>query len=228
MSQDPKSKLSSVGLDFTPTIHHDTYDEIKPEQFNLDGKAIFITGASKGVGRASALSFAKAGASYIGLGARSNMSDVETEIEDAAKGAGREAPKILTLKLDVENEQSIQHAATEVEKAFGRLDFLVNNAGYLSSFVPIADSDPDDWWRHWTVHIRGPYLITRALLPLMLKGGMKTMLNISSIGAHLTAPGASGYLIRSSVRIETKFTDLDWQIPNIKAGYSPILGILQR
>ena len=49
MSQDPKSKLLSSGFDFTKTLHNDTYEFIKPEQFNLNGKAVLITGASKGV-----------------------------------------------------------------------------------------------------------------------------------------------------------------------------------
>ena len=111
MSQDPKSKLMSNGMDFTKTQHHDTYDRIKPEQFDLSGKAVFITGPSKGVGYAAALSFARAGASYIGLGARSDMSALEKEIQDAAKKAGRKPPKTLALKLDVTNQESVETAA---------------------------------------------------------------------------------------------------------------------
>ena len=60
MSLDPKITLKSNGTDFTPTIHNDTYDFIKPEQFNLKGRSVLITGASKGLGAAVAVSFAKA------------------------------------------------------------------------------------------------------------------------------------------------------------------------
>ena len=197
MSQDLKSKLMSNGMDFTKTQHHDTYDKINPEQFHLSGKAVFITGPSKGVGYAAALSFARAGASYIGLGARSDMSALEKEIQDAAKKAGRNPPKTLALKLDVTNQESVENAAEEVEGAFGRLDVLINNAGYLEDFVPVADSKIDEYWKVWEINMLGVYLVTRALLPLLLKGGMKTILNTSSIGAHLITPGASGYVLSS-------------------------------
>ncbi|KAK3697720.1 hypothetical protein LTR37_017302 [Vermiconidia calcicola] len=195
MSQDPQSKLQSNGLDFTPTIHHDTYGFIKPEQFDLTGKAVFVTGASKGVGRAAALSFARAGASYIGLGARSSMSDLEEDIQKVAAEAKRSAPKTLTVKLDVSDEASTQSAAEEVEKAFGRLDILVNNAGFLEEFRPVAESKVEEWWKVWEVNVKGVYLVARAFLPLLLKAGMKTILNTSSIGAHVIMPGASGYQI---------------------------------
>jgi NAD(P)-dependent dehydrogenase (short-subunit alcohol dehydrogenase family) len=195
MSQDPKSRLHSNGVDFTKTQHHDTYDRINPEQFDLTGKAIFITGPSKGVGHAAALSYARAGASYIGLGARSDMSALEREIQNVAQKAGRQLPKTLALKLDVTSEESVASAAKELENAFGRLDVLVNNAGYLEGFLSVADSNVDDWWKVWDVNVRGVYLVTRAFLPLLLKGGMKTILNTSSIGAHLIMPGASGYQV---------------------------------
>lgn len=192
MSQDPKSKLKSNGTDFTPTVHHDTYPYIRPEQFDLHGKAVFITGASKGVGRAAGLSFAKAGASYIALGARSAMGDLEMEIQDAAKGAEKDAPTTLAIKVDVESEESVQSAAKEVENAFGRLDILCNNAGYLESFAPIGESKLEEWWKVYEVNVKGVFLVTRAFLPLMLKDGMKTILNVSSIGANFVMPGASG------------------------------------
>ena len=180
-------------MDFTKTQHHDTYEKIKPEQFDLSGKAVFITGPSKGVGYAAALSFARAGASYIGLGARSDMSALEKEIQDAAKKAGRKPPKTLALKLDVTNQESVENAAEEVEGAFGRLDVLVNNAGYLEQFLPVADSKIDEYWTVWEINMKGVFLVTRAFLPLLLKGGMKTILNTSSIGAHTITPGGSGY-----------------------------------
>ena len=194
MSQDPRSKLQSNGLDFTPTIHHETYDYINSAQFNLGGKAVLITGASKGVGRAAALSFAKAGASYIGLGARSSMSDLEKDVQDAAKKAGKPAPQTLVLSLDISDEASVANAARDIQQAFGRLDILCNNAGIIENLLPTAESKIEGWWKVWDVNVKGTWLVTRAFLPLMLKGGMKTVLNTSSIGAHLLSPGASAYV----------------------------------
>ena len=75
-------------------------------------------------------------------------------------------------------------AAKEVESVFGRLDFVVNNAGYINDYAYIADSDPDDWWRVWNINVRGTYHVTRAFLPLLVQcGGDKTIVNVVSHGA---------------------------------------------
>ena len=181
--------------DFTSTIHNDSYPEIDPAKANFSGKAVFITGGSKGLGRSMALSFAKAGASYIAVGARSDMSQLTKDIEEAAVSAHREAPKFLPIKLDVANEQSVQNAADEVDKKFGKLDIVVNNAGILGNFGLIADSKPDDWGQVLDINLRGPYLITRAFLPILLKGEMKYVVNVTSVAAHLTNPTLSAYQV---------------------------------
>ena len=99
---------------------------------------------------------------------------------------------MLSLKLDVADERSVQAAANELENAFGRLDILCNNAGYLEDWAKVAESKVDEWWRVWEINVKGVYLCSRGLLPLMLKGGLKTILNTSSIGGNIVAPGASG------------------------------------
>ncbi|MCJ1471741.1 hypothetical protein MMC13_000381 [Lambiella insularis] len=180
---------------FIPILHHDTYPYISPVSVpSLANKHIFITGASKGVGRALALSYARAGASSLVLTARSSLDSLATSIASVAKEAGHPVPKVFSYAMDVENRSAIERVAKSIEKDLdGRLDILVNNAGYLESWKPIADGDPDEWWKSWTVNMRGPYLVSRALLPLLLRGGDKTIVNVSSVGAHTTMPGASAY-----------------------------------
>lgn len=197
MSQDPKTKISSRAVDFTPTIHHDTYDYINPEQFDLNGRTVFVTGASKGIGRDTCIGYARAGASNIALGARSDMSGLVNDMKEAAKKAGKKEPNILSIKLDVSDQKSVDDAAKQIEKEFGELDIVINNAGYLEQFNKIAESDPADWWKVWEVNIKGPYLVARATIPLLVKKnqGLKTILNVSSVGAHWLLPGASGYQI---------------------------------
>jgi NAD(P)-dependent dehydrogenase (short-subunit alcohol dehydrogenase family) len=75
------------------------------------------------------------------------------------------------------------------------LDILINNAGYLSEFKKIADSDVDEYWKNYEVNIKGTYLPTKAFLPLLLSSpaGQKTIINLSSRGAHVLTPGGSGY-----------------------------------
>lgn len=93
----------------------------------------------------------------------------------------------------------MQQAAALTKGAFGGLDILINNAGRLESFVPIVDGDIDEHWNTWEVNYRGLYWVTKAFLPLMLakkrdgQDGLKTIVNLTSIGAHLTIPGGSAY-----------------------------------
>ncbi len=173
-------------------MHKDSYPAIDPQKANLAGKSVFISGASKGIGKAISISFAKAGASFIAVGARSRLEPLVQAIKEAAASAGRKTPEVLPITLDVASQKSVDDAAAEVEKKFGKVDVLVNNAGVLEAPCSIADSEPENWWYTWIVNVRGPYLTTRAFLPLLLKGD-KQIINTSSVGAHIVMPGYSAY-----------------------------------
>ncbi|KAG9238031.1 oxidoreductase-like protein [Amylocarpus encephaloides] len=181
------------GVNFTETLHHDTYPAISPTKVDHKGHIVLITGTSQGVGISTAVSFAKAGTSTLILAARSDSSKAEQEILSAVKTLGIPAPKILKLKLDITNWESVEAAAKDAEKEVGKLDILVNNAGYLSEFVPIVESDRDEYWRNYEVNCKGLYYMTKAFIPLMLKGGEKTVVNLTSQGAHGIHPGSSAY-----------------------------------
>ena len=180
-------------VNFVPTLHHDTYPAIDPLKADLSGKYVLITGASKGIGRVTALSFAKAGASGIAILARSDLSSLESELYDIAEKAGRSRPKVLSLTADQTNESQVAAAAEKVTSQFGRLDILINNAGYLETWKPIASSDVADWWKTFEVNVKGVYLMDRALIPLLLKGGDKTIIVVTSMGAHVVVPAGSAY-----------------------------------
>lgn len=172
----------------------DTYPFIDPAKADLTGKSVLITGASKGIGKATAISFATAGCSKILLAARSDLADVETAVKDAAKKANRPEPLVHTLKVDVTSEDSVRVAAEAAADLLGgSLDVLINNAGYLEEWKPIAESKPSEWWWTWEVNIKGTYLVAHCFLPMLLKSQTKTIINISSGGAHVMFPGASGY-----------------------------------
>lgn len=187
---------------FTSTLHHDTYPAVAKASHK--GRTVFITGASKGIGRATAISFAKAGAETIIIAARSSLTEVETEILAAAKEVGA-SPRVIKLVLEVTDEKSVADAAAEIQKTVGKVDILINNAGYLEKWLPISESDPIEWWKTWEINLKGLYLVTRAILPLVLQSEIKTIINLSSIGAHLVSHGASGY--QSSKMAVIKFTE---------------------
>ena len=182
-----------IAADFIPNLRHDTYTYIDPTKCNLEGKSIVLSGASKGIGRATAISYAKAGTSAIVLLARSSLDSLEKEMIAAAQAVNRPAPKVLTYKVDVTSQAEVDATAQDVEKRLGHIDILINNAGALEEYRPFHETKPDDWWWTWEVNIRGPYLLTRAFIPLLLKAGGGTIINVSSIGAHVLVPGGSAY-----------------------------------
>ena len=175
-----------VAYNFTSPTHHDTYDAINPTKFNLTNKSYVVTGASKGIGRAMVISLAKAGASSIALLARTPCSETVKLATAAAREARREAPRMLELSVDMTDRKAVDEAAKTVEREIGRLDVLVNNAGYLETWKPLAETDPDDWWKAWEVNIRGVFLMDRAFIPLLLKGGHKTIITVTSAGGLAT------------------------------------------
>ncbi|KAI8962260.1 NAD(P)-binding protein [Daldinia sp. FL1419] len=178
--------------DVTSVVHSDTYPAIDPTKVDLSGKAVLITGASKGLGRAIAVSFAKAGASMIAIGARSDLSTTVEETKAAAAKAGKPEPKILVLNLDVADPKSVDDAAAQVKTAFGRMDVVINNAG-IFDIAKIVDTDPEKWWNIWKVNLMGPFNTARSFIPLLLEGSLKTIVTLSSVGAHLVGPGLSAY-----------------------------------
>jgi NAD(P)-dependent dehydrogenase (short-subunit alcohol dehydrogenase family) len=159
-----------------------------------------------------ALSFARAGAEAIGLGARTDLQDMVSDIKQAAEAAGRPPPLVATLRLDITDRESVSRAAKEIERLFGRLDIVVNNAGIMESpFVNIAEIDPDVWWETLTVNLRGTFLVTKYFLPPLLRGGLKTIVNIGSVGQNFILPGASAYGIsKLAVSRLAEFVDAEY------------------
>lgn len=194
-AQDPALREPDFSFLFNyVSTRKDTYPFIDPTKADLTGKSVLITGASKGIGKATAISFAKAGCSKILLAARSDLADVESAVKDAATKANRRQPLVQSMKLDVTSEDSVRAAAESAADILdGSLDVLINNAGYLDQWKPVAESNPSEWWWTWEVNIKGTYLVTHYFIPLLLKSETKTIINISSGGAHAIFPGASGY-----------------------------------
>jgi NAD(P)-dependent dehydrogenase (short-subunit alcohol dehydrogenase family) len=201
--------------DTTATVHDDTYPAIDSAKANLEGKAALVCGGSKGIGKAIVLAFAKAGVSHLAVGARSSMSTIEREIQDAAASAGKSAPKVVLLQMDTTSEESVDAAKKRAEREIGRLDVLINNAGIFPEVKLLADSNVDTWWRTFDVNVKGPYLTCRAFLPLLLasEGGLKTIVNVSSVGAHVVVPNLSAYqtsklaVVRMSEFIAKEYAD---------------------
>lgn len=174
---------------FTDTTHHDTYPAINPTSAAASyyaGKAVLITGANKGLGRAYTIAYARAGISYIVIASRTDASSVATAALEAAAEANRSPPPmIMQARIDVCDEASVNAAAAQVQSEIGRLDFLVNNAGYMGPEGKLLDQSSDEYLHTFDVSFSGTYRVTKAFLPLMLQcGGDKTVVIATSVGAH--------------------------------------------
>ncbi|KAL5335844.1 hypothetical protein BJX70DRAFT_374040 [Aspergillus crustosus] len=196
---------------FTQTHHSTTYPYISPLKQNLHGKHVLITGAAHedGVGYATALAFARAGASFIALADIHEIpSSLLTKVKNAAIEAGRAAePLVFGSVVDISSLESVQRLQEVVSREFqGRLDILVNNAAYMGSNKPLLESDPDEYWRTWEVNVRGLFNMARAFLPMLLAtrntgaatgtdgdAGSCIMINVSSSGALTVRPGGGSY-----------------------------------
>jgi NAD(P)-dependent dehydrogenase (short-subunit alcohol dehydrogenase family) len=186
--------LTTVPIfNFTLTAHQDTYAAIS--QCDNRGKTVLVTGASRGIGRAIANAYARSGASGIIIAARSDLAHVEQEIiaSAASRAEPTTRPDVLKLQVDISSAEGVSRALAQVQQQFSSLDVLVNNAGHLEPWVPIAESDPDSWLKSWQVNMKGSYLMTRAFLPLLLKSRAKTVVNVTTAATNLVIPGASAY-----------------------------------
>ena len=141
----------------------------------VDGKTVVITGASRGIGEATAEVFAAAGAK-VGLLARS-----EGAISEIAARIGENA---TAVPCDVSDYASLEGAIRAVEARFGATDILINNAGAVEPISHLATADPDAWGKVIDINLKGVFYGMRAVMPAMIERGAGTIITISSGAAH--------------------------------------------
>lgn len=154
---------------------------------HLTDKTVLITGASRGIGEATARHFADLGANVV-LAARSK--DDVIRIAAEITGAGGKA---LGVQCDVAWHHDVQAAVEAATQKFGSLDVLINNAGLIDPIARLTDSDPEDWSLVVDVNLKGVYYGYHAALPVMQKQGSGTIINISSGAATNALEGWSHY-----------------------------------
>lgn len=138
--------------------------EYTPPENHLHDRVILITGAGAGIGRASAIAFAKAGATIILTGR--TLSKLEA-VYDEIESLGAPQPAIIPLNMESAASHDYDELATLIENEFGRLDGLLNNAGILGNRTPIEQYDPSTWNQVMQVNVNGPFMLTQSLIPLL-------------------------------------------------------------
>lgn len=154
---------------------------------DLSGKVVIITGASRGIGAATAAAMAKAGASVV-LAART-LDQIETNAERIRNDGGN----AIAVACDISNFQAMENAVDKCIDTFGKLDIFVANAGVIDPIGPLATSNPASWAHAVQINLIGAYNGLRTVLPIMQAQQSGTIINISSGAAHSALEGWSHY-----------------------------------
>jgi citronellol/citronellal dehydrogenase len=213
------------------------------EQKPLLDQVAVVTGASRGIGRAIAIDFARAGADVV-VSARSSESapsKLPGTIEQTAREVEAEGRRALAVATDVTDEAQVRALAERTLAEFGQIDILVNNAG-ISYPAPFAQTPLKRWDLVMNVNLRGPVMCTQAFLPRMQEQGAGRIINISSYLAEAMMPGMISYSVSkialekltqylgselqpngiavNALRIELMIATEGWQFRNPDVDYS--------
>ncbi len=172
--------------------------------FDLRGKSALVTGASRGLGRAFALTLARAGAD-VAVTSRTLASLEGTKKEIEALGR-----RCLPVVLDVRDADSIKSAVTAVHAHFGRIDILVNNAG-CNIRKPALDVTWEDWNTILDTNLRGPFFVAQAVARHMVEQGSGRIINIGSVTSVAGYAGLGPYgASRGGIKQLTMSLAADW------------------
>ncbi|HKY08972.1 MAG TPA: SDR family oxidoreductase [Candidatus Binatia bacterium] len=140
----------------------------------LKDKVALITGAGRGIGKAVAAAYARAGAS-LALCART-----ASELDQSVAELRALKVEVEGRVCDVSLEEPVKEFVAAMARKFGRIDVLVNNAGVMTRPVPMTELNVKKWDYTMAVNLRGPFLVTQAVLPIMIKQKGGSIINVSS------------------------------------------------
>ena len=165
----------------------------------LAGKAVLITGASRGIGAEAARAFTQAGA-HVGIAARSTAA-----LDTLAQETGA-----LPIACDVADFAAVEGAVAGMLERFGRLDVLINNAGVIDPIAPLSSADPEEFGALIDINLKGVFHGMRAALPVMSQQGGGTIITIGSGAAHNPLEGWGAYCAsKSAALMLTRVADIE-------------------
>jgi len=180
-------------------------------------KVALITGASRGIGAATAIEFARNDIAVL-LAARSTG-----ESENVVREIQREGGEAEFCPCDVANPEDVKNAIEQCQRRFGQLDILVNNAGVIEPIASIADADPQQWSQSIDVNLKGVFYAMHTALPIMAAQQQGIIVNVSSGAAHHPLEGWSHYCAaKAGVAMLTESAHLEYAASGVRiVGISP-------
>jgi NAD(P)-dependent dehydrogenase (short-subunit alcohol dehydrogenase family) len=162
----------------------------------LQGKVALVTGAGSGIGKATALRFAREGA-MVGV-----LSHTEDEIRKVAEEIERAGGRAIALVADVADEGQMRKAVADLVQAHGRLDIVFANAGINGVWAPIDELQPQEWDRTINTNLRGTYLTLHHAVPHLKKAGGSIVITASINGSRtFTSAGATAYSATKAAQV---------------------------
>ena len=158
-------------------------DDVVSDTGSLDGKVALVTGAGRGIGAAIADALAAAGAAVAVL---------DVDGTTAAATAAALPTKAVGVAADITSSAEVGDAVAEAMRALGPIDVLVNNAGW-DKIEPFVDNDESDWDRILAINLKGPIIVTRAVLDTMIERGSGSIVNIASDAGRVGSSGEAVY-----------------------------------
>lgn len=154
----------------------------------LENKVAFVIGGTSGIGEATAKKFAEEGAKVI-VGGRNE--DEGNRIVNEIKEQNNEA---IYKHTDTTDFDEIKKVVQEILDVYGTIDVLYNGAGIHDSYKTILDTDESDYDKIMDVNVKGPYLASKAVLPIFIEKGQGTIINVGSQATFVAGPGGSTYV----------------------------------